>query len=178
MTEFVISDTHFNHANILHFRDEFNHLIRGKMFRDIQEHDDYIVDQWNSVVNEKDTVFHLGDCHFGKAIAAQYLDKLYSRLNGRKYLILGNHDQAHDPLLQTHFKKIMGATVDKKNRFLFTHIPAHMMLSDEEMRHYDINVHGHIHHQDAPSAKHINVAVERIGYTPQRLSDLREKYGN
>ena len=48
---FVISDLHFSHLNMA--------LRRG--FDNIEDHDNHIVEKWNSVVNSKDTVWILGD---------------------------------------------------------------------------------------------------------------------
>lgn len=82
----VISDTHFGHANILTFRDSSGDLIRPG-FKNIDEHDQLIIDNWNSVVKPEDRVYHLGDV----AIPRRGLKFLYA-LNGRKALIGGNHD--------------------------------------------------------------------------------------
>ena len=46
----VISDTHFGHENILKFRDKDGELIRGKLFDDIEQHDEVMIDQWNKYV--------------------------------------------------------------------------------------------------------------------------------
>ena len=40
MAEFVISDLHMGHEGILKYRTQF---------KDIEEHDRYIIDKWNSV---------------------------------------------------------------------------------------------------------------------------------
>lgn len=78
---FFTSDTHFNHANIIRFC--------NRPFRNVEEMNEAIVANWNEVVGENDTVFHLGDfCLGGAAEWTRFLD----RLNGRIYLILGNHD--------------------------------------------------------------------------------------
>ena len=48
-----------------------------------------IISNWNNTVGLDDTVFHLGDfCLGGSAEWTKILD----RLNGKIYLILGNHD--------------------------------------------------------------------------------------
>lgn len=78
---FFTSDTHFNHANIIRFC--------NRPFRNVDEMNETIVANWNETVGENDTVFHLGDfCLGGAAEWTKFLD----RLNGRIYLILGNHD--------------------------------------------------------------------------------------
>jgi calcineurin-like phosphoesterase family protein len=52
----------------------------------IDFHDDMIVEKWNSVVGEDDTVIHLGDFAF------RGIEEHTKRLNGNKILLRGNHD--------------------------------------------------------------------------------------
>ena len=78
------SDTHFGHANILHFS--------NRPFKDVQEMDETIISRWNETVPEDGIIFHLGDfCHGGSS----EWNNLTHRLNGRKFLILGNHDMKY-----------------------------------------------------------------------------------
>ena len=78
---FFTSDTHFNHANIIRFC--------NRPFIDVAQMNETLIANWNKVVGEDDTVFHLGDfCLGGAAEWTQVLN----RLNGKIYLIMGNHD--------------------------------------------------------------------------------------
>lgn len=78
---FFTSDTHFNHANIIRYCQ--------RPFKDTAEMNETLIANWNRTIGNDDIVFHLGDfCLGGAAEWAQMLD----RLNGRIYLILGNHD--------------------------------------------------------------------------------------
>lgn len=78
---FFTSDTHFSHTNIIKYCD--------RPFATIEEMNETIITNWNSVVGPKDIIFHLGDFSFGGT--AEWT-KILRRLNGRIYLILGNHD--------------------------------------------------------------------------------------
>ena len=78
---FFTSDTHFNHANIIRFC--------NRPFRNVDEMNETIVANWNATIGMDDTGFHLGDFCLGGA--AEWT-RLLDRLNGRIYLILGNHD--------------------------------------------------------------------------------------
>ena len=51
----------------------------------INFHDEMLVEKWNSVVSDEDTVLHLGDFAFRNIAIAE-------RLNGKKILLRGNHD--------------------------------------------------------------------------------------
>ena len=78
---FFTSDTHFNHANIIKFC--------NRPFKDVEQMNETMIANWNRVVGMDDTVFHLGDFCLGGA--AEWT-KVLDRLNGKIYLILGNHD--------------------------------------------------------------------------------------
>lgn len=79
---FFTSDTHFGHKNIIKYC--------NRPFNSVEEMDNTIINNWNSVVKENDIVFHLGDFGF---IGINELKKIRSQLNGKIYLITGNHDR-------------------------------------------------------------------------------------
>ena len=61
----------------------------NRPFEDVEMMNETIISNWNNTVGLDDTVFHLGDfCLGGSAEWTKILD----RLNGKIYLILGNHD--------------------------------------------------------------------------------------
>lgn len=80
---FLTSDTHFYHTNILKY------CVRP--WETVEEMNQALIDNWNSVVGKDDHVYHLGDFCFGN------VEKWNSILepgvlNGHIHLILGNHD--------------------------------------------------------------------------------------
>jgi hypothetical protein len=83
---FFTSDSHVGHRGILSPR---MHIPR--VFASIQDHDETLVARWNAVVRPEDTVWHLGD--FAYRCSEAYARSIFSRLNGRKYLVRGNHDR-------------------------------------------------------------------------------------
>lgn len=86
--KFYTSDTHFNHRNIL--------SLCSRPFADIVEHDEALIQRWNSVVGVDDIVYHLGDFGFRLSEDEARIRSIFSRLQGRKYLIIGNHDVRKD----------------------------------------------------------------------------------
>ena len=78
---FFTSDTHFNHTNIIRFC--------NRPFKDVAHMNETIIANWNSVVGPDDIIFHLGDFCLGGS--AEWINVL-NRLNGKIYLIAGNHD--------------------------------------------------------------------------------------
>jgi len=77
---FFTADHHFNHKNIIRFC--------NRPFKTLKEMDEALIDNWNSVVEPEDIVYHLGDFSFSDP--QRYLQ----RLNGRIHLIFGNHDRS------------------------------------------------------------------------------------
>lgn len=82
MRRFVIADTHFGHNNIIGYE--------NRPFRDVREMDNSLIEMWNSIVGDDDLVYMLGD--FTLSRNKEIIANLVSKLNGRKILIMGNHD--------------------------------------------------------------------------------------
>lgn len=83
---FFTSDCHYNHRNILEFC--------NRPFKDVDEMQAILIENWNSVVRPQDIVFDLGD--FAFAPNWKWIEIL-GQLNGRHHLILGNHDISRFP---------------------------------------------------------------------------------
>lgn len=165
----LISDTHFNHSNVLNFTDIHGNLIRGQ-FKDIKEMNEYICDNWQDTVKDGDIVYHLGDVWFGSAAEGA---KIIKKLNGRKRLIVGNHDQIIDVVKTGAFKKIQTWRVFAEFGVILSHIPLHPN-NLHLMRYQNVmtNIHGHIHQNPSPDPRYKNVSVEAINYTPINLQEL------
>ena len=78
---FFVSDTHFCHENIIKYC--------RRPFKDIEENDEELIRRWNEKVPKDGIVFHLGDVAFGNT---NRVDEILKRLNGKIYLVIGNHD--------------------------------------------------------------------------------------
>ncbi len=88
---YFTSDTHYNHKNIVKGTSSWDDISRCRNFKTLSEHDDFIVNSINSIVNYDDIIYHLGDWSFG---GIQNIEKFRMRLNCQEiHLILGNHDQ-------------------------------------------------------------------------------------
>lgn len=160
---FVISDTHFNHSNILKFLG--NDGTPFRKFDSVNDMNECMIYNWNSVVSPEDKVYHLGDVYFG---SQQEADSILSRLNGSKRLVLGNHDNGKDSVLQKHFKKITMWRLFKEYNMLLSHVPIHR----DSFRKVEYNVHGHIHEKNSYSKEYINVSVEKTNYTPINIEKI------
>lgn len=155
---FFISDTHFGHSKILEFE------AASRPFNTIEEHNEALIDNWNSVVTANDVVYHLGDVLFGKA----NFPLLY-RLNGIKKLIMGNHDQYATSEYLIHFTKVHGSYQFDGN--ILTHIPVHV----GQFVRYKMNIHGHLHSKKLEDARYFNCSCEQIGLTPISYEEIKQR---
>lgn len=163
--KWFISDTHFFHANILKFTNDAGDRIRP--FASLEEMHETIIENWNSVVKHNDYVYHLGDVTF------QYhrgFNELMSRLNGRKRLILGNHDKIKGTNLMDWFEKVDLWKGFKEHGFTASHIP----LLLDSLRDGTHNVHGHVHQRTKEDKRYINVSCEDVNYTPVNIEEIAE----
>lgn len=169
--QFVISDTHFGHANILTFKDNDGNNVRT--FDNVDEMNETMIDNWNSVVNDCDTVYHLGDVVINKKALS-----MLHRLKGRKILIKGNHDIFKLKDYTEHFQDIRAYKIiaNKKynTKYVLSHIPVHPNTFD---RWGGGNIHGHYHEKrvrlsdNSIDSRYFNVSVEQINYTPMLLDE-------
>lgn len=160
----VISDTHFGHENIIGYS--------GRPFKDHIEMDEAMVARWQALVQPDDTVYHLGDVYFtgGFSEGEAGSDRLLSRLPGRKFLVLGNHDKAGSPVLRKHFKSIRAWVQMKDFGLVFTHMPLHETCLG--IGRGNINIHGHIHERLIDSPFYMNLSVEHTDYSPVNLEEI------
>lgn len=156
---FLISDTHFNHGNIIKYCD--------RPFATSSEMDWAMVEKWNEVVRPQDHVWHLGDVYF-KA-SKGYIENILGSLNGKKRLVLGNHDNGQDQILHRHFEKIVLWRDFRDHGLLASHVPLHpnSVISGRT------NIHGHIHNKK-PEPGNICVSVEWTDYKPVHIEEVRD----
>lgn len=134
---------------------------------------------WNSVVKPEDKVYHLGDVYMGWNEQEDILHFLNS-LNGKKRLILGNHDNGKDQILQKAFQKIDVWRMFPEFGLLLTHVPVHESAlyrgptGNEKEPKKLLNIHGHIHENQSPTPDHRNVCVEHLNYRPINIEKLRK----
>ena len=168
--KFYVADTHFLHDNILQ--------LSNRPFRSIEEHDEHLIQQWNLVVGDQDLVYHLGDFAFGLTEKADKVRWLFSRLNGRKRLVIGNHDMRHGELHPT----IAGLPWDKQPEgFIFTEDEGQkLVLSHYAQRawqwerkggwHFYAHAHGAL--PGIGRSRDVGVDMPDIRFTPSTFKEL------
>jgi calcineurin-like phosphoesterase family protein len=138
---FFASDLHLCHANVIKYD--------GRPFKDVDEMNEQLILNWNSVVGEKDEVFYLGDLSFDRD--GDKTSSLVKRLNGKIHFILGNHDDERTIRKLNRFETISdyvnlsvldSDTPRKKQGIMMMHYP---ILSWDKAHHGDWHLHGHSH---------------------------------
>jgi calcineurin-like phosphoesterase family protein len=172
METYLISDSHYGHANICKFLREDGTKLRP--WDTPEEMDAFMVERWNSVVKPGDVVYHLGDV----AMNRRHIQTM-GLLNGSKRLILGNHDIFDHSDYAPYFKRLHGSL--KLDDLLLSHIPVHR---DSVAKWTSCCVHGHIHASEVMQRNsqgnisidplYFNVCVEQIDYQPMPLYLVKE----
>lgn len=161
---FFIGDTHFGHSNILQFKRDDGTPLR--VFDSIEQHDEHMIERWNSVVRPCDKVYHLGDVVINRRCLP-----ILGRLNGKKRLIRGNHDIFKTSEYMQYFEEVLAYRVFGEQRIICSHIPIH----PESVARWTANVHGHLHYRKLEDPKYLCVSVEHINYTPIELEEVLER---
>lgn len=195
MALFFTSDTHFGHANIIN--------LSNRPFADVQEMNEALVANWNSVVGPDDFVYHLGDVALGPIRdSLEYI----RRLNGYKMLIIGNHDrnfrlgkrsgglepeQWDDVYEEVGFRKVdQGGTISFGGmKFALSHFPysgdSHADERHKEARRQDEGmplIHGHTHSSGDPFSRSVNgtpqihVGVDAWDFRPVSADAVMASY--
>jgi len=171
---YLISDTHFGHANCLNFKRNDGSPLRP--FKTVEEMDETMVDNWNKTVMDRDKIYHLGDC-----IIKKQQPNILSRLNGRKILVRGNHDTYKLKYYSDFFEDVRGYKIFGEYGRGKSPICSHIPIHPESLSRWVANIHGHLHANHVMIDKHkrdtryINVSVEQINYTPIDLEEIYER---
>lgn len=165
MAVWFTADQHFGHHKLI------EHCARP--FRDAADMDHLLRRAWNAHVHPTDLVYHLGD--FGFRSSRDYLERMLNGLNGRKILIVGNHDGNRTKSLSgwAEVDKYREIKLDGQRLILF-HYP---IRSWSRKVHGAWHLHGHSHGR-APEDKTqlgvLDVGVDtRAHYGPWSWTDVR-----
>jgi len=152
---YLIADTHFGHTNIIKYC--------NRPFTSIDEMNDRLICNWNSIVQPADIVYHLGDFALGPA---EQVRSYRHRLNGVIEIVMGNHDHR-----SVGFWTNLGIKAHKRPITIDGMIFSHAPVVFPELP----NVHGHIHENTTNiEGIHVCVSVEQINYTPIAIEKVRE----
>ena len=184
MNIFLCSDLHIGHKGMTTFtRDDGT---PQRPWATVEEHDEALIANWNSVVRPKDKVYNLGDVVINRKAFPTLV-----RLNGTKVLIKGNHDLFRIEEYLPYFKDVRAC--HPLDGFMMSHIPIH----PASLSRWTGNIHGHLHHNEVSTETHYKVAsfgkqdtvientldtrymcvsMEHIDYTPISWDEAKKKF--
>lgn len=160
---FITSDIHFDHPDIL------VHNPTTRPFPNIDQMHEFIVEEWNSIVRKNDFVVIVGDFAF------RNVEKWVRAVNGKKYLILGDHDYVNQENQKRFLKVCEGLrkTIFGR-RFYFHHYPC---LTWPDKYEGSSMIHGHSHGrlEENEFDRRIDVSMDAWGLRVIPIEVLLEK---
>ena len=160
MSDYATSDLHLWDQGISNF-------CRGG--RPAEEINKEIFDKWNANITNKDCVFVLGDLTMRDNECKHELARYIRSLNGRKILIVGNHDNFNtNEYFDIGFVETHTIYRYLDNVFM-VHDPAVSVIGD---RNKDKFLVGHVHTLYKECANTINVGVDVRDFMPVKIQPL------
>ena len=170
MKRFLVADTHFNHKNIIEYE--------SRPFNNVKEMNNKLIELWNSSVGKDDFVYVLGDFTLSRRM--DDIKNLVNLLNGRKILIMGNHDtRKPKDYVECGFEVATRKPMMVEPGVILMHEPFEdvSLIAPNYIYFY-----GHVHTNKTPMDEYCNcmcVSVERIGFKPidmdKYISKLRKE---
>lgn len=178
---FFTSDTHFCHSQPF--------LYKPRGFSSVEEMNETIIERWNKVVKPEDIVYHLGDTMLNDSKKGI---ECFKRLNGKIFLIFGNHDSnvKKDLLFSECSDKMCGgwyAYLIKHNKIsiYMSHYPTLTANYDEKyFNQHVIALHGHTHQQanfmypNNPFCYHVGMDSHNCTPVPldEIITEIRQRW--
>jgi len=163
------SDQHFGHVNILSYS--------SRPFRNITEHDETLIQNYNAVVKPHDVVLWIGDAFLART---PYPQHVMSRLSGYNILIRGNHDGTVSRCREFGFEQVWDR--HEFEGFQCTHFPYGTVhkakhLPVPKRQHGVTLLHGHTHSVERTSEGAVHVGVDAWGYRPVHIDEIKALIG-
>lgn len=159
---FITADLHFGHKKIMEYE--------SRPFDSVEEMDETLIENWNSIVSREDKVFVLGDVGFyGK----QKMSECISRLKGKKLLVMGNHDRRKSLSWwrDVGFGEVSKYPIVYKDFIIMSHEPPTYTPPDTPY----FYIYGHVHSSEMYKTitdTSCCVSVERWAYKPVYLNTI------
>lgn len=167
MRRFYISDMHLFHKTII--------SDCGRPYTSLKEmHNDLII-KWNRKVGKNDIVYIVGDvATTSKEDELLEVVNIFKILNGKKILIVGNHDR--DSIKNFKFRKSFTdikeyvRIYDGGKKVVLFHCPMEYWEGDKKGV---IHIHGHVHNEPITKKENrYNVSVDVIEFEPKTLEEI------
>lgn len=164
---YFTSDLHLGHKAAINMCE--------RPFADIEEMNRVLIDNINSRVKKNDTLYILGD--ISHRCPVEEANKMISQINGKKYLIKGNHDKKYDSSLFEGIYDFLEVSLNGQAISLM-HYP---MVEWPKSRHGSIHLHGHQHNkmeynlqQREKGILRYDVGVDANAFSPVSINEILE----
>lgn len=170
------SDSHLSHSNKDGISGGILKFERGKRFANIQEHDEFIIQCWDSWMTKADKrdgeFWFLGD--FGKP-SEELFDKIkrvFDAHTCRKCAIFGNHDgELEQDMMNQLFDYTSKYPVYISKRVVLSHEPAPVWENTF------LNVHGHTHASYLAGNSYLCASIHVANYQPITSERIASRLG-
>ncbi len=162
MTTLFTADTHFFHKNIIKYC--------NRPFNTVEDMNEELIKRWNETVAPDDLVYHLGDFGLGRA---ELLSKVRHRLNGRVFLVLGNHDTN---ITRTKWMNVIRMDEVYKDELNVCEFSLHHHPVSETVDPFGLDrwhLVGHIHEKWRINGRQLNVGVDVNDFRPISIEKVR-----
>jgi calcineurin-like phosphoesterase family protein len=138
-----------------------------------------LISNWNAVVQPEDQIYHLGDFAFCPPDKAANIAR---RLQGKKHLILGNHDRkktldAIEPFFEwvkdTHLLTVQDTRLKEGKQLIWLSHYCHLAFPHQGYGAWHLFGHSHGKLQVPFSLKAIDVGVDSWDYTPVSYDQIK-----
>ena len=199
MANYYISDLHISHKNVLNCEHSTN--FDNRPFKTFEEMNETIIKNWNSVVNNGDNVYLLGDTLWRET---EENIALMSQLKGNLHAIKGNHCSFKDARYRRLFceicdyKELSDNIKGKSYGVVLSHYPImfwnkmRQVNNDGSIKYkgYNILLYGHTHNTEEEKlyqqflkyvndnygynamAFNVGCMMPYMNYTPRTLEEI------
>jgi calcineurin-like phosphoesterase family protein len=119
------------------------------------------------MVRPQDTVWHLGD--FAFRCEPSRRERIFKRLNGRKHLVVGNHDDAATLSLDWESAQQIAEASILGQRVVLCHYAMRVWPRQAKGA---IHLFGHSHARLGGTARSLDVGVDAWDYRPTELASI------
>jgi calcineurin-like phosphoesterase family protein len=179
-TIWFTSDTHYHHRNIVKGESSWSNKDGCRDFKTTKEMNHTLICNFNEVIGQDDTLYHLGDVGWGEANIREFLTALNCK---NVHWIPGNHDKEikRSHSLQSLFKEvynpkhrgypIVNITIEGQEVIL-----CHFAMRVWSRSHFGTyHLYGHSHGMlpDDPNSLSFDVGVDTNNFYPYSWEDVK-----
>lgn len=177
---YFISDLHLFHKNVINFD--------NRPFKSVQDMNDSLVKNWNDKITDDAIIFYMGDLSFQSFNKTK---EVISELKGKKYFIIGNHDNYSDIKKMDKFIDIYDyvdlyvkdeTPIDNLGTQQLLCLSHYAILQWNRKHHNSFHLHGHSHQQLSKNPDYdwyykglvLDVSCNGINYTPISYNEVKQ----